>query len=371
MKTAKTIITELFKSVGITVNGTKPFDITVHNDAFYKQVLADGSLGLGESYMAGHWDCKHLDQFFDVLCQSGIQKSKHAKTDLLGPFLISKFTNMQDKKKSLNVAEEHYNLGNDFYENMLDKHMQYTCAYWDNAKNLQEAQDNKLDLVCRKIGLKKGDTVLELGSGWGGFARFAANNYGAKVTCYNISKEQVAYAIKHNKGLPIQTNQKDYRDATGVFDHVVSIGLMEHVGHKNFDAFFNQVQKHLRPNGLFLLHTIGANVGARSTEPWIAKYIFQGGYLPSLVQLTEASEGKFILEDVHVMGASYDKTLMSWYEQYKQNWTKYEMKYPKHFERMWDYYLLSCVGSFRARNITLWQFVFSPKGVRGGYESVR
>lgn len=362
-------VIDILKKADIEVGGKRPWDIQVHNPKFYKRVLAQGSLGLGESYMEGWWDCKNLDQFFHKLLRSGVDQK--VSVGLIYNYLISKISNPQSKSKSLKVAQEHYDLGNDFYADMLDPLMQYTCAYWKDAKNLKEAQENKLDLICRKLNLKKGDTVLELGCGWGGFAYYAAKNYGCHVTGYNISKEQVAYARKKTKGLPVKIVQADYREAKGTYDYIVSIGMCEHVGPKNYQAFFELAQKCLKKEGLFLLHTIGSKHSVRVPDRWFTRYIFPGGHLPAVSQLAKAAEHKFILEDFHNIGPHYDKTLMAWYENYKKNWHKYTSQYGPTFERMWDYYLLSCAGSFRARHIQLWQFVWSPQGVAGGYQTVR
>jgi cyclopropane-fatty-acyl-phospholipid synthase len=265
----------------------------------------------------------------------------------------------------------HYDLGNDFYSDMLDKRMQYTCAYWKNAKSLDEAQEHKLDLICKKLQLKKGDTVLELGCGWGGFARYASEKYGCKVTGYNISKEQVRFAREYCKGLPVEIIEADYRDAKGLFDKVVSIGLCEHVGYKNYRNLMQVAHKCLKNKGLFLLHTIGRNTSLKSLEPWMNKYIFPNAMLPSVKQLSIASEGLFLLEDWHNFGRDYDKTLMAWNENFEKNWSKHKSKYGDRFYRMWKYYLLLCAGAFRADYNRLWQIVFSKGGLPGKYDSVR
>ncbi len=364
---AKETITELFSTAGITINGKKEGDVTVHNEGFYARVLSEGSIGLGESYMDGWWDAK-LDVFFYKLLSADLNK-KANKLKLVLPFLKATLTNMQTKKKSKEVAKIHYDLGNDFYTDMLDDHMQYTCAYWKDAKTLTKAQENKLRLVCEKIQLKKGETVLELGGGWGGFAHFAAKEYGATVTSYNISKEQVAFARKKNKDLPVTIVHDDYRNATGTFDKVVSIGMCEHVGVKNYRGFMKVAERCMKKDGLFLMHTIGTNFSTKITDPWIDKYIFPGGKLPSIAQLAEASEGIFVTEDVHNLNVNYDKTLMAWHDNFTKSWDKYK-DLGERFYRMWSYYLLSCAGAFRSRNIQLWQFVYSKKG-REGYQSIR
>lgn len=369
------IIKDVLEIADVKINGSRPWDIQVKNDRFYHRVLGDGSLGLGESYMDGDWDCKALDQFFYRVLKARLDKKIPKNLGLVFRALIAKIVNMQSKALSKRVAEQHYNLGNDLYELMLDKNMQYTCAYWKNAKNLDEAQENKLDLVAKKLKLKPGMKVLELGGGFGGLARWLAKYYGVKVESYNISSEQVKYGKEICKGLPVTFHEQDYREATGQFDRVVSVGMMEHVGPKNYREMMQVINRCLKDGGLALVHTIGRNTSVMSgADPWIDKYIFPGGHLPAIGQITTASEGLLVVEDVHNIGPDYDKTLMGWYNNTNKNWNKLKEKYGKmqdgKFKRMWDYYLLSCAGSFRARSIQLWQTVFS-KGYERTYEAVR
>jgi len=285
--------------------------------------------------------------------------------------LKAKTVNLQTKSKSKKVAAEHYDLGNEFYESMLDKRMQYTCGYFKNTKSLDKAQEQKLDLICKKLKLKKGEKVLELGSGFGWFAKFAAERYGCHVTSYNISEEQVKYAKKISKGLPVKVVRADYREAKGTYDKVVSIGLCEHVGYKNYRSFLELANRCLKDKGLFLLHTIASDYTTFNGDPWSDKYIFPGGMLPSPKQISEAAEGLFILEDWHNLSTNYEKTLLEWYKNFNKTWPKFKKQYGDRFYKMWKYYLLSFAGGFRARNLNLWQVVFSKGGYPGGYESVR
>jgi cyclopropane-fatty-acyl-phospholipid synthase len=360
---------ELLTLADVKINGRRPWDIQVHNEDFYQQVFAQGSLGLGESYMDGWWDCKALDQFFAKVLSAKLgEKIKPASLILYA--LKARLLNLQTKGKSKIVAQQHYDLGNELYSYMLDKNMQYTCSYWKNAKNLDEAQEAKLKLICEKLRLKPGMSILELGGGFGGLARYIAKKYKCKVVSYNISKEQIHYARKICKGLPVTIVESDYRNARGMFDHVVSIGLAEHVGYKNHQTLMHVAHRCLKKDGLFLLHTIGRNTSATYADPWINKYIFPGGVLPSIKQLARASEGLFVMEDWHNFGADYDKTLMAWFHNFDKSWVKLKPTYGERFYRMWKYYLLSCAGAFRVRNIQLWQIVFSKDGVQGGYQRV-
>ena len=364
-------ITDLLALADIKVNGDRPWDIKVHNPAFFDRFLAQGTLGLGEAYMDGWWDSDQLDETFNKAMSARLETKLRMSLPLAIDLLKSRLFNRQSKVRSKEVAEIHYNLGNDFYRDMLDPRMQYTCAYWKDARSLAEAQENKLDLVCRKLGLKPGMTVLELGCGWGGFARFAAERYGAKVTAYNISTEQVAFGREYNKNLSVDIRLQDYREAAGEYDRVVSIGMCEHVGERNYREFFQVIQRCLKDGGLALVHTIGGLKSVRSIEPWLGKYIFPGAMLPSVAQLGRAMENLLVMEDWHNFGPDYDRTLMAWWENFDKNWHKHREAYGDRFYRMWVYYLAVCAGSFRARKNQLWQVVVSKGGVPGGYVAVR
>jgi len=364
-------LNKLLVEADIRINGSRPWDIQVLDGGFYPRVMAEGSLGLGESYMDGWWEVESLDEFFMRILRAGLEDKHRNRIRLLRDWLKAHLLNLQSRHRSKRVAERHYDLGNPFYEHMLDPWMQYTCAYWKEAEDLASAQVAKMDLVCRKLHLEPGDRVLELGGGWGGFACYAAKHYGCEVTMYNISGEQVSYARKICRDLPVEIHHADYREARGTFNKVVSIGICEHVGSGNYRNFMKIQKRCLREDGLMLLHTIGCNRTKRTSDPWINRYIFPGGQLPSMRQLMNAAEGLFVLEDVHNFGAYYDLTLMAWFQNFDRHWPRFRERYGDRFYRMWKYYLLSCAGSFRARNIQLWQLVFSPHGVLGGYESVR
>jgi cyclopropane-fatty-acyl-phospholipid synthase len=370
MKKEQDIIADLAAKAGIIVNGPNPWDIQVHNKDFYSRVLRSPYLGLGESYVDGWWDCAQLDEFFSKVLRANLENELKS-FGLMVHYLRASLVNLQKKSRSLEVAHKHYDIGNHLYELMLGESMAYTCAYWKNAKNLDEAQAAKFDLVCKKIGLKPGMKVLDLGCGFGSFLKYAAEHYKISGVGVNISKEQIAFAREWCKGLPLEFQLIDYREAKGTFDRVVSIGLAEHVGYKNYKTLFKLAHDRLDDNGLFLLHTIGCDISETITDPWIDKYIFPNGNFPSIKQLGGAMEGLFIMEDWHNFGADYDKTLMAWYRNFSANWPSIEKEYGEQFYRMWTYYLLSSAGAFRARSIHLWQLVLSKEGVVGGYTSVR
>jgi len=266
---------DLFYRADIHINGRRPWDLQCHDEAVYERIAADVSLGLGESYMDGMWDCEALDQFFDRALSAHHDKDVPLKLTMLIDVLKARLLNRQNRQRSLEVAKVHYDIGNAFYEAMLDPYMQYTCAYWNGtAKDLASAQEAKLDLICRKMDLAPGEKILELGCGWGGFARYAAEHYDVKVVAYNISIEQVEWARAGCKGLPVEFRLQDYREATGTFDKVAAIGLCEHIGYKNYRSFFELAHRCLKPEGIFLLHTIGRNSSACYCDAWMDRYIF-------------------------------------------------------------------------------------------------
>jgi len=364
----KETVSALLESVDIQVNGTRPFDIQVHNKLFYTRVLSGKSLGLGESYMDGWWDCEALDQFCYQMLRGRIDKQIKVKNPaFLLHVLRAYFSNAQSKKRAYIVGKQHYDTGNDLFSLMLDQRMIYSCGYWKGADNLDQAQVNKLDLVCRKLHLKPGMKVLEIGSGWGGFAKYAAENYGVSVHGVTVSKEQKEYAQESCKGLDTLFELKDYRDLYGNYDAVASIGMFEHVGYKNYRKYMEVARRCLNDDGLFLLHTIGRNTPSRSTDPWTNKYIFPNGMIPSPAQISKSAQGLFVIEDWHNFGEDYDPTLMAWNENFQKSYDSLKDKYDERFKRMWEYYLLMCAGTFRSRRNQLWQLVLSKKGLKDGY----
>ncbi|MDO8446621.1 MAG: cyclopropane fatty acyl phospholipid synthase [Deltaproteobacteria bacterium] len=364
------IIESLLEGTGVKINGGNPCDIHVLDERLYKRVMTYGSLGLGESYMDGWWDSKSLDGFFCKIFSAGIE-NKTRNWRVIPYLLRSIITNVGHKSKAFNIGERHYDIGNGLYKNMLDKRMVYTCGYWECAKNLDEAQEAKLELVCRKLNLKEGQKVLDVGCGWGSFAKYAAGKYRVSLTGITVSKEQAELGRELCKGLPVKIHLQDYRDLNGQFDHIVSLGMFEHVGYKNYRTYMKIVNRCLKDNGLFLLHTIGGNESVVTTDPWIDKYIFPDSMLPSIKQISASVENLFVIEDLHNFGSDYDKTLMAWYSNFEDNWDNIKSNYDERFYRMWKYYLLSCAGSFRARKNQLWQIVLSKKGVPEGYKTVR
>ncbi len=362
MASAELIIRELLEPTGVEINGPHPWDIQVHNPAFFERVVRDATLGLGESYMEGWWDCTAIDQFITRVLLARLEDKIRSESRFLLQALKARLFNRQSRRRAFEVGIRHYDLGNDLYTAMLDKRMAYTCGYWKTAANLDEAQEAKLDLVCRKIGARPGMRILELGCGWGSFAKFAAEKYGVSVLGVTVSKEQVTLGMEMCKGLPVELRLQDYREVSGVYDAVVSIGVMEHVGYKNYRTYMQVVDRCLKPDGVAFLHTIGSNKTITHGEPWTDKYIFPNGVLPSISNLSKSMERLFVVEDWHNFGPYYDPTLMAWEANFEAAWPELEAKYGDTFYRMWRYYLLSSAGGFRARRTQLWQVVFTRQG---------
>jgi len=376
MVSPQTIIEQVFNSVDIKINGSRAQDIIVHNSDFFPRVLRQGSIALGESYMARWWDCKELDQFFFRILTNDLEAYvKKNKMKMIAPFFKSFLLNPQSPKKAWVVGKVHYDIGNYLYTKMLGKTMAYSCGYWKNAKTLDQAQENKYGLICQKLGLKQGMSLLDIGCGWGGLAKHAAKNYKVKVIGITISEEQAALARELCKGLSIEIKLEDYRDLKGQFDRIVSVGMFEHVGSKNYRTFMEIVTKLLKEKGLFLLHTIEKTKKGEGVDPWIGKYIFPNGQLPSPAQIMESSENLLIPQDFQNISLDYDKTLMAWYKNFNTHWNEIKNKDPEKyngtFKRMWDYYLLSCAGAFRAGTINVSQTVFSKGGLNKTYNCVR
>ncbi|MEJ5064797.1 cyclopropane fatty acyl phospholipid synthase [Erwinia sp. MYb375] len=364
------IVQEMLSQANIEINGSRPWDIQITNPDFFKRVLQEGSLGLGESYMDGWWECERLDIFFQRVLQSKLdQQLPHHFRDTLR-VVASRLTNLQSRKRAWIVGKEHYDLGNDLFTHMLDPYMQYSCAYWKEARTLEDAQEAKLQMICEKLQLEPGMSLLDIGCGWGGLAEYAARHFSVHVVGVTISAEQQKLAQQRCDGLDVTILLQDYRDLSEQFDRIVSVGMFEHVGPKNYATYFDVVNRNLKPEGIFLLHTIGANKTNNEVDPWIDKYIFPNGCLPSVRHIAAASEPWFVMEDWHNIGADYDVTLMHWYQRFLSAWPQLSDKYGERFKRMFTYYLNACAGAFRARDIQLWQVVFTH-GKQGGLRVAR
>lgn len=352
-------VQEILSLADVKIDGRREWDITVHDHRFYARVLRHGSLGLGESYVDGWWDCAALDQLFSRILSAELDQKASWNWRLMLHWLVAAVLNRQTRLRAKFVARKHYDLGNDLYQNMLDRRMVYTCGHWEHASSLDEAQESKLGFVCAQLGLEPGMTLLDIGCGWGSLARFAAERHGVKVVGVTISREQAQWAQDYCEGLPVEIRLQDYRDVTGTFDRVASLGMFEHVGYKNYARFFQVARRALRPGGLFYLSTIGANRSARSTDPWIDKYIFPNSHLPSAAQMTQAMEGLFVIENWQNWRSDYDRTVLAWFQNFQQHWRSLQSRYGERFYRMWKYYLMVAAACFRSGKSQVWQILLA------------
>jgi cyclopropane-fatty-acyl-phospholipid synthase len=372
-ETPPATLAELLAQADIRLNGDRPWDVRVRDREFYRRLLTGGSLGLGEAYMDGLWEAPRLDELFDRVIRADLNSKlggMHRLRIALASISNTLF-NRQSPRRARHVGERHYDIGNDLFEAMLDSSMNYSCAYWAEAETLDEAQRHKMDLICRKLELRPGERLLEVGCGWGGLAHYAATHYGVQVLGVTVSREQQALAQQRCAGLPVEISLMDYREIDGTFDKVVSVGMFEHVGEKNYPIYLDTVSRVMSDEGLFLLHTIGTSVSTRYTDPWINKYIFPNGRIPSARRLTEAIEGRYLIEDWHSFGSDYDRTLMEWKANFDQAWPQLRASYDERFYRMWTYYLMSSAGFFRSREGQLWQLVLSKPQRNAVYRSTR
>lgn len=362
-------VAALLETADVRLDGGRPWDMQVHDKRLPVRLLAQGSLGLGEAYMDGWWDSADLDGLLWRLLQARLDERRPGLADAWDG-LKARWLNLQSARRSFEVGRRHYDLGNDLYAAMLGRRLVYSCGYWREADDLDAAQEAKLDLVCRKLGLRAGQRLLDVGCGWGETLKFAAERYGAAGVGITVSREQADHARRLCAGLPVEIRLQDYRELDEPFDHILSIGMFEHVGVRNYRGFFERMRRCLVPGGLFLLHSIGGERSTDHTDPWIARYIFPNSMLPSAAQLARALEGLFVVEDWHNFGADYDRTLQAWRANVERAWSRLE-GYDERFRRMWRFYLASSMALFRSRRGQLWQLVLSPGGVPGGYVAPR
>jgi cyclopropane-fatty-acyl-phospholipid synthase len=354
----------LFASADIRLGGNRPWDIQVLDERFYQVVLAGGTLGFGEAYMDGWWECDALDEMCCRAIRARLEERVPVNVPTALAIASSFLFNLQTQSRSKAVGKQHYDVGNDFFECMLDPSLQYSCAWFRDTDDLAQAQREKMDLICRKLGLEKGMSLLDIGCGWGGLARHAAEHYGCRVVGITISEEQRRYGADASRGLPVEIRLQDYRELSEQFDRVVSVGMLEHVGPKNYPQYMRKVFHTLRQGGVFLCQSIAVNQSSLYSDPWVARYIFPNSILPSAAQVAKAAEKLLLLEDVQNLGSDYEKTLKAWESNFRRSWHRFESRYGERFYRMWRFYLLSCAGAFRARSLQLFQFVFSKGGTR-------
>jgi cyclopropane-fatty-acyl-phospholipid synthase len=364
MATARQVVENLLRAADIEVGGGRPHDIEVHDERFFSRVLADGTLGLGESYMDGWWDCEALDEMCCRAIAARLEERFTWSLPNLRALVSSLLINHQTRRRSRRVGQVHYDLGNDFFQAMLDPWMQYSCALFEEGDDLAAAQERKLEMICQRLQLRPGLRLLDIGCGWGGLVKYAAENYGCHAVGLTISQEQQQFAQDWCRELDVRIELRDYRERiSGKFDCVVSIGMVEHVGFKNYRTYMRVVADSLVENGRFLCHGICNPISRLQLDPWIERYIFPNSLLPSLTRLTKAAEGLLRVEDVQNLGRHYDPTLMAWAENFQKAWPRLRTNFDERFRRMWRYYLLGCAGAFRARSLQVYSILFAKPGI--------
>jgi cyclopropane-fatty-acyl-phospholipid synthase len=357
---------DLLSQADININGSRPWDLHVRDARTYQRVLRDGSIGFGEAFMEGWLDCERTDVMVDRIYRANLAEKVEVRTALLEALKV-RLLPFGSRRRSFEIGDKHYDIGNDLFEIMLDPYMIYSCGYWQRATTLEDAQRDKLELICRKLQLEPGLRVLDIGCGWGGLARYAAEHYRVDVLGVSVSKRQVELGNRLAASLPVELRYADYREVIGTFDRVVSVGMFEHVGRRHFQMFFDACSRLLRPSGILLLHTVG-NLNEEAINPWYNKHVMPGVEFPTVKNIVDNTGSELILEHFHTWeGSHYDKTLMAWFERFHSGWDRIKKNYDETFYRMWKLYLQGCAGAFRAEKMRVWQFVFSKGGIPGGY----
>lgn len=370
-------LTSATKAADVQFNGRRPWDVQVNNPRLYGEILRRGSLGFGDGYVNGDWDCDDLCELINRLLRAKANRplSWWTRTAEGWRWVQERLVNQQSEERTRKRTSQHYDINPELYRAMLGKTMAYSCGYWRNAKSLDQAQEAKLELICKKLELKEGERLLDLGCGWGSLAKHAAENYGARVTGITVSREQAAYLKEQTTWQDIRVKVCDYRHLNDLgeepFDKIASVGMYEHVGRLNDKRFYDVISKALKPEGLALIHTIGSVERTHRTDEWIDRYVFPGGRLPSAVDLCKGLEKKFIIEDWESFGTDYERTLRCWHENLLQSKQNQDLVLDDRGYRFWKFYLLSCAGFFRSRQGQLWQVVLSRPERTDTYRSWR
>ncbi|ODM89429.1 Cyclopropane-fatty-acyl-phospholipid synthase [Orchesella cincta] len=350
--------------------------VKINNVGVFPLIANRGSLGVGEEYMNGGWEVLGTDAdvsevFYRLLVSNTFDWYFHPLNRFLY-YLEFKAFNLQTRGRAFQIAEKHYDLGNDFFESFLDPWMQYSSAYWAKADNLNDAQLHKLELIAKKLDLKPGMRVLDVGCGWGTLCKYLAENYGVDCVGISVSKEGIKYAKKTCEGLKVDLRLQDYRELDEKFDRIVSIECLFHLGRHNHNKFFKIMNKCLKDDGILLLQVIGTNhKNMLQSDPFTHKYTFPNTYLPYYRELTKETEGLFIIEDWHSLGLDFAKTWDAWQERFQHNWETIKEQYDERFYKLWNYNISYASAAFKSRKVQLWQIVFSKDGLKREYRAAR
>ncbi|MFO6296648.1 cyclopropane fatty acyl phospholipid synthase [Rahnella selenatireducens] len=353
----------LLHKADIQIEGTRPWDIRIRHPGFFKRIMLQGLLGLGESYMDGWWECDRLDIFIYKFLAHKLDEAVPGNFRDILLVLSENIFNRKSDDCHGSVFVNEYDIGYDVFTHMLDPYMQYSCGYWRKGATLAEAQEAKLKMICEKLQLAPGMRVLDIGCGWGGTAEYSARHYDVYVEGTTNSTEEQKIAQSRCQGLDITIMLEDYQDLLDdKFDRIIALGALEYLELKNYQNFFKALARCLKPDGLFLLHSTGSTELVSHVGPWLNKYIFPKGCLPSGQQLVQSIEPYFRIEDWDNLGTDYDKTLMSWFEKINESWPSLSMNYSPGFRHMLEYYLCSSAGFFRAGKIQLRQLLLCLGG---------
>ena len=365
----KTIVSYLFDKAGIRLIESQACGsmlgavVAVHDASFYKELLMRGSLGLGDSYMEGKWDSPGVDHVIFKILSSGIYQKIAPVYDFFRN-AKSRLISLQGQKGARKVIETHYDLPAEFFAAFLDSYLQYTCGFFESTDRLEQAQVNKMNLICTKLALKPGQRVLDIGGGWGGLAQFMTEHCGVRPVVVTLSKAQAAYIRAHYGG--VEVLECDYREVPArlngrQFDAVAAVGVLEHIGHKNYWHFMKVVHHSLRRGGGFLLHTIYTPSRKPEQNPWVEKHIFPNSELPTR-RLLESNAGQYFTPaqqgGFQELTPHYCKTLLAWNENLNRAVESGKTKICRKEHRKWQYNFLSYAGSFKAAHTRVGQFLY-------------
>ena len=360
------VVTHLFERAGLQIGGSKANNVVVHDDRFFKEVLLKGSIGLGDSYVEGTWDASSVDDVVFALIKSGVYNSILSQIyDTVGS-VARRIQNLQDRIGSYQVIDEHYDLDYNLFLAFLDRYNQYTCGYFERTDDLDQAQENKLELICNKLNLREGDKVLDIGGGWGGLALYMTERFDVDVSIITLSRQQANHARKMCEGRKVKVHVCDYRDipllfSSSSFDKVAAVGILEHIGHKNYRQFMKVVNHALIPEGRCLFQTLYSPANRILSNPWVRKHIFPNHELPPQNTIKSAASKYFQPADkvaFQDLTPHYVKTLLAWNERLNKAIDDKKINLEPKEHRKWNFYFLSCAGALRAEHMRVGQFVY-------------